>query len=111
MDNTQQKFIVHSACGAAHQPRLCIQQLKRFFPRWGKVQSQITNPKSTETRRFNITQLAAHFATHFISWSTVKQKKKEKAKATTLPQCPASMIRTGCQPQGFPQSARTRHVK
>jgi hypothetical protein len=79
------KFIAHSARFAAHQASLHIQQLKWFFPLRRKVQSQMTNPKSTETWRFNIAPLTAHFSTRFISRSTVRKKNKEKTKSYNTP--------------------------
>jgi hypothetical protein len=79
------RIIFTSAPVVVHQARLRIQQLKRFFPLRRKVQSQISNPKSTETWQCNITGLAALFSTRFISWSTVRKKNKEITESYNTP--------------------------
>jgi hypothetical protein len=79
-------LIAHSARTAAKQAQLQIQQLRKFFPvRW-KTFSCVKNQKSTETRQFNITRIASHFATTAFSRSTMtKSKTKAKAKLYNTP--------------------------
>jgi hypothetical protein len=73
MDCPSQKLLVHSAKLAAAQAKLCIKQLKTFFPPIGTMCPQIQESQEpTMTRRFNITRMANHFATSFVSCSTIR---------------------------------------